>query len=282
MKRRNPRNVKIIFPSTITTFSMIFGYLAVIVASTTEDYTRAAILVMFSILMDGLDGKVARFTNTASEFGIEYDSLSDLVAFGVAPAVIYYNFFLHEQNKDQVYYLLPIMFLVSGAVRLARFNVSASIYGKNFFQGLPIPAAAFMMVTLPLFYMWSRDVPQFAEWGVDVYLTKENFFQTSILLTIILSFAMISTMRFDTPATFWLRKYKPRWVNVVVLVSFLLVWPVFGFPPFCVAMSVYYLTMMFGRTFLQRLKKHGIGDDDESDQDGDDTAHIKQNEAVPN
>ncbi|MDJ0840259.1 MAG: CDP-diacylglycerol--serine O-phosphatidyltransferase [Acidobacteriota bacterium] len=256
MKYKRKRPIKIIFPSTITTFSMIFGYLAIIVATTSENYTRAGYLVMFSIIMDGLDGKVARITNTASDFGIQYDSLSDLVAFGVAPAVIYYMFFLHGQVTDQVYYLLPMMYLVCGAIRLARFNVTASIYGKNFFQGLPIPAAAFMSVSLPIFFVWARDYAPFQSWGWDTYLTKENIFQASIFVTIMLSLSMISTVRFDTPVNFWFRKYRFKPLNYLIVVAFFSLWPLIGFPVFCLSMCLYYLTVMYGRILVHKVRKH--------------------------
>jgi CDP-diacylglycerol--serine O-phosphatidyltransferase len=225
------------------------------VAATTDDYSKASLLIMFSILMDGLDGKVARITNTASDFGIQYDSLSDLIAFGAAPAVIYFHFYLHEQITDQVYYLLPIMYLVCGAIRLARFNVTASIFGKSAFTGLPIPAAAFLTVTLPLFYAGSRDYPLFAELGWDVYLTKESFFQASILVTIVLSFSMISTMRFDTPGTFWLRRYRKPWVNYTVTGCFLALWPLVSFSFACLTASIYYLLTMYGRALAARIHK---------------------------
>ena len=256
MKNKQHRPIKIIFPSTITTFAMIFGYLAIIVATTSDNYTRAGYLVMFALIMDGLDGKVARITNTASEFGIQYDSLSDLVAFGIAPAVIYYMFYLHEQVTDQVYYLLPIMYLVCGAIRLARFNVTASIYGKAFFQGLPIPAAAFMTVSLPMFFVWSQDYAPFKEFGWDVYLTKENMFQASIIVAIVLSISMISTMRFDTPVNFWLRKFKSKPLNYLIVVAFLSLWPLVSFPFFAVAFSYYYLCFMYGRALYYKVRKH--------------------------
>ena len=253
MKRNKNRNVKIIFPSTITTFAMIFGFIAILLANN-HQFIKAAYMVMIAILMDGLDGKVARFTNTASEFGIQYDSLSDLVAFGVAPCVIYARFYLHEQVNDQVYYLLPIMFLVCGAIRLARFNVTASIYGKTHFTGLPIPAAAFMVVSGPLFFDWANRYPLFEDWGYSPAISKENMFQISIVVLIALSLSMISTLKFDTPGGFWLRKFKYKPLNYVVLLLCLSI-NLISFALFAVVISLYYLLAMYSRSFYEKVRK---------------------------
>ena len=252
--KRKKRNVKIIFPSTITTFAMVFGFIGILLATSgVEKFTTAGYMVMIAIIMDGLDGKVARFTNTASEFGIQFDSLSDLVAFGVAPCVIYFHFYLHQQVTDQVYYLLPVMYLICGAIRLARFNVTASIYGKSYFTGLPIPAAAFMVVTGPIFYEWCTTVEVFKTWGWDQYLTKANFFQASIVVIIALSISMISTLRFDTPAGFWFRKFKYKPLNYVVLIFFLSL-NFISFAFFALSISLYYLLSMYLRALYHKIR----------------------------
>ena len=250
---RKKRNVKIIFPSTITTFSMTFGFIAILLA-TNGKIINASYMIMISMLMDGLDGKVARYTNTASEFGIQYDSLSDLVAFGVAPCVVYSRFYLHEQVSDSVFYLLPIMFMVCGAIRLARFNVTASIYGKKHFTGLPIPAAAFMVVSTPLFYQWAGTLDYFRDWYPGLFLSKELLFRLSIVLIIALSLSMISTMRFDTPGTFWLGKFKYRPANYLVMAAFLAL-NLIDFSVFAMGISVYYLLSMYGRALYYRIHK---------------------------
>ena len=253
-RRKRMENVKIIFPSVITSFAMTFGFIGILLAAN-ERILYASYLIMIAMVMDGLDGKVARITNTASEFGIQYDSLSDMVAFGVAPCVIYSRFYLHQQVTDTVYYLLPIMFLVCGAIRLARFNVTASIYGKHSFTGLPIPAAAFAVVSFPIFYDWAGRHQYFAAWGLDDYLTKENLFQASIVMIIALSLSMISTLRFDTPGNFWLNKFKFKPINYAVLGFFLLLIPLVHFAVFAVAITFYYLLSMYGRAFYHHIYK---------------------------
>jgi CDP-diacylglycerol--serine O-phosphatidyltransferase len=261
--RRRKRNVKIIFPSTITTFSMVFGFIAIITSSYGE-FNRACYLVMIAIIMDGLDGKIARITNTATEFGIQYDSLSDLVAFGVAPAVIYFNFYLHQQVTDQVYYLLPVMFMVCGAIRLARFNVTATVYSKAYFTGLPIPAAAFMVAVQPLFFDWATNDPMLQDWGLAPLFSKLNFFHTSVVLMVILSLTMISTLKFDTPVHFWFHKYRPKSLNYVVIFGFLALILV-DFAVFAAGIGCYYLLVMFGREFYHKIRRHGLDDDGDVD-----------------
>ncbi len=254
LARKKKRNVKIIFPSTITTFSMIFGFISILLAADGR-IPMACYMIMASILMDGLDGKVARFTNTASDFGIQYDSLSDLIAFGVAPCFIYSRFFLYQRVTDQVYYLLPIMFLVCGAIRLARFNVTASIEGKSHFTGLPIPAAALAMVSLPLFYDWTQADPIFARFALEPYLSLERFFRFSIVLTAALSLSMISNMKFDTPVVFWFKKYKYKPLNFIVLAIFLSL-NLIDFSLFLVAIVLYYLLLMYLRGITERIRRH--------------------------
>ena len=249
---RQKRNVKLIFPSTITTFSMVLGLFAILWAADNR-IVQACYLLMIAIIMDGLDGKVARMTNTASEFGIQYDSLSDLVAFGVAPSVIFTRYFLYKQ-ADQVYYLLPIMFLICGAIRLARFNVTASIYGKTHFTGLPIPAAAFMVAIWPPFLVWAARSTLVKGMGLTEVLAKENVFEFCVGLVIALSWSMISTIKFDTPTGFWLRKFRYKPLNYAVILAFFTLIFI-HFTVFFLAISAYYLLMMYGRVVFDKIRR---------------------------
>jgi len=105
-----------------------------------ERFEAAAIAIFLSGVLDGLDGRVARLTRSTSQFGIEFDSLSDLVAFGVAPAILAFQWALAPFGR--LGWLAAFMFVVCGALRLARFNVQKSVEDPNYFKGLPIPAAA--------------------------------------------------------------------------------------------------------------------------------------------
>ncbi len=148
-ERRVHRGVYIL-PNLITTASLFAGFLGMIWAMSGR-FEDAAWAVLFSALMDGLDGKVARLTNTASEFGVQYDSLADVVAFGVAPAILLWQWQLHGFGRLGI--AAAFIFTACGALRLARFNVSAggASTSKKFFTGLPIPAAGCTAATLVLF-----------------------------------------------------------------------------------------------------------------------------------
>ena len=133
-----------VIPNLFTTASLFAGVYS-ITASMHEDYMRAAYAVMIALVLDGLDGRMARMTHTTSKFGTEYDSLSDLVAFGVAPAILAYTWSLSAYGKWG--WIAAFLYVACGALRLARFNVQVNVIDKRVFNGLPIPAAAIVITT---------------------------------------------------------------------------------------------------------------------------------------
>lgn len=145
--KKPPRSYYLL-PNMLTTFSMFLGFLALVWAANSR-FEAAGIAVLVSALMDGLDGKVARLTNTASEFGIQYDSLADLIAFGVAPSFLLWKWSLFHLGRVGI--AAAFIFCACGALRLARFNVGVSTQSKRFFIGLPIPAGGCTAVTLVFF-----------------------------------------------------------------------------------------------------------------------------------
>lgn len=251
--KRKKRNVKIIFPSLITSFSMICGFAAILLASDGRIIT-ASYLILVAAFLDGLDGKVARLTNTASEFGIQYDSMADLVSFGVAPVVIYYRFFLYQRGTEQMFVLLPIMFLLSGAIRLARFNVTASIYGKDYFTGMPIPTAAVTLSLWPPLSDWVLRHQDWAGTSLHRFFEFENLMPFSIGLIVILSLSMVSTLKFDTFETFWFKKFPYKPLNYIVFLVFLLPLLI-HFIVFMTFLSIYYLSMMYGRAIHEQITR---------------------------
>ncbi|PLX96877.1 MAG: CDP-diacylglycerol--serine O-phosphatidyltransferase [Desulfuromonas sp.] len=148
-RRENLRRGVYILPNLVTTGSLFAGFYG-IVASMNSRYDVAAWFILVSAVFDALDGKVARLTNTTSQFGVEYDSLSDLVAFGVAPGVLMYSWALQPFGK--LGWLAAFLYVVCGALRLARFNVQASTVESKNFVGLPIPAAASMVAACVLLF----------------------------------------------------------------------------------------------------------------------------------
>lgn len=141
---KKPRKGVYLLPNMITTLSMFLGFLSMVWAVQGR-FESACFAILLSAVMDGLDGKVARLTNTASEFGVQYDSLSDLVAFGIAPAMLMWQWELSALGRMGL--AAAFIYAACGALRLARFNVSTAAVGKRFFIGLPIPAGGCTVVT---------------------------------------------------------------------------------------------------------------------------------------
>ena len=131
-----------ILPNLFTAASIFLGVLSML-SSIKGDFSLAIIYIVLSLVFDGLDGRVARLTNTTSKFGVEFDSLADIVAFGVAPAMLFY--FSVGQNFGRFGVLITALFVIFGGVRLARFNVMSGASEPNVFIGLPIPTAAVLL-----------------------------------------------------------------------------------------------------------------------------------------
>ncbi|UCG37775.1 MAG: CDP-diacylglycerol--serine O-phosphatidyltransferase [bacterium] len=133
-----------LLPNMITTLALFSGFVSV-VSSVSGQYSRAALFILVAGLFDALDGRIARLTRTASPFGVQYDSLSDIIAFGAAPAVLMFTAVLRPFGRFG--WLGAFLFLACGALRLARFNVQTQRSGVKHFTGLPIPAAAALVAS---------------------------------------------------------------------------------------------------------------------------------------
>ncbi|MDE2307602.1 MAG: phosphatidylcholine/phosphatidylserine synthase [Xanthomonadaceae bacterium] len=146
-----------LLPNLVTTGAMFAGFYAII-ASIGGRYTDAAVAVFFAAVLDGLDGRVARLTGTQSEFGVQYDSLSDLISFGLAPALVMYTWSL-SALKDfgplwgKLGWAAAFIYAACAALRLARFNTQVGVADKRYFQGLASPAAAAVCMS----FVWSVD-----------------------------------------------------------------------------------------------------------------------------
>lgn len=140
-----------LLPNLITTGGLFAGFFSVI-ASVRGDYQQAAVAILIANVCDILDGRVARMTNTATRFGIEYDSLADVIAFGVAPGVLIYSWGLAQWGT--MGWLAASTYVACGALRLARFNVQYETSEKRHFLGLPIPAAAEVIAATVLLYYY--------------------------------------------------------------------------------------------------------------------------------
>ncbi|MCE5263161.1 MAG: CDP-diacylglycerol--serine O-phosphatidyltransferase [Deltaproteobacteria bacterium] len=140
-----------VLPNLFTTANLFCGFYSAI-ASMKEMYEIASVTLLIAVVLDSLDGRIARMTHTTSKFGGEYDSLCDLVTFGVAPAILMYNWSLVSFGKWG--WLAAFLFVVCGALRLARFNVQIGVIDSRVFNGLPIPGGAAVLATGVLLYYY--------------------------------------------------------------------------------------------------------------------------------
>lgn len=146
-----------LLPNLLTTGALFAGFYS-IVAGINGQFAAAAVAVVVAGVLDGLDGRVARLTNTQSDFGIQYDSLSDLVSFGLAPALLSFNWSLRSLGEvaplvGKLGWLVAFLYVACAALRLARFNTQAGVEDKGYFQGLASPAAAGTLVTTIWFFV---------------------------------------------------------------------------------------------------------------------------------
>ena len=175
MQKQNFKKSIYILPNLFTSMNLFCGYYSIL-STVQSRFTDAAIAILIGAIFDFLDGKIARATNTTSKFGIEYDSLADLVTFGLAPALLMVLWVLEPMGRPG--WLAGFLFMTCGALRLARFNTSSS--SSPDFEGLPIPAAAAMNVSVVLF---------FSRLGIS----PEPFKVIMMVMMFALSFCMVSS-----------------------------------------------------------------------------------------
>ncbi len=199
-----------LIPSSFTVANVFCGFHA-IVSSIQGEYGFAGPLIGIAILLDTLDGRVARFANASSDFGKEFDSLADQVSFGVAPMVLAYTWGLHLWPR--LGWLMGFLFVICGAMRLARFNIQQSTTDKRFFVGLPIPAAAGMVAALVYRFPDPLDTRAAAI--------------PLLALVLLLSFLMVSKIRYYSFKDLDLRRRQPP---LVILFFALVIVTVFTHP----------------------------------------------------
>ncbi len=180
LKKRN-RGIYLL-PNLFTTAALFAGFYAIL-AAVNGKYEVASVAIFVAMLMDGLDGRVARLTKTQSAFGAEYDSLSDMVSFGLAPALVVYIWALSGLGK--LGWLAAFIYTACGALRLARFNTQLGIADKKYFQGLPSPSAAAIMAG----GVWL---------GVDYGIPGDDLGGFAALLTTLAGLLMVSNFRYHS------------------------------------------------------------------------------------
>ena len=171
-----------LLPNLFTTGVLFGGFFAVLSAADGQ-FEKAAIAVFAAMVLDGLDGRVARLTNTQTAFGAEYDSLSDMVAFGLAPGLVMYLWAL--QDMGRLGWLAAFVYVTGAALRLARFNTQTGVADKRFFQGLPSPSAAAIVAGI----VWV---------GVDYGIDAQQVAPVAGVLTTLAGLAMVSKLRYHS------------------------------------------------------------------------------------
>ncbi len=222
-----------LLPNIITLSSMFSGFYS-IVASFNADYERAAWAIMIASIFDVLDGWVARLTHTTSKFGIEIDSLSDAISFGVAPGVLVYSWSL--QSFGKIGWLASFFMVACAALRLARFNVQMGSAEKKHFTGLPSPAAALMIATTVLAYQEIID-----------FLRQLNFERIAdmlsldywvLVLTFVVAGLMVSNITYHSLKEANLKERRP--FGLLVLIVFILA--VVAYHP---ALTLFFVSLIY-------------------------------------
>ena len=222
---RNPARIQkslSILPSLFTVGNIFCGYYSII-STLRGNWDYAAVLIGFGYVLDGLDGRIARLTKTASDFGMQLDSIADVITFGVAPAILAFSWGFGKVEgldgstaKDihQLGTVATFLFVMCGALRLARFNVQTKkppeVSSKRNFVGLPIPAAAGMIAAIVHFFKTpTLMVGSALMWG---------------LLVLLLAFLMISTVRYPSFKEFDVKKSRPRLALIVTAMAISLIY----------------------------------------------------------
>jgi len=206
-KNRIRRRGIYLLPNLFTTAALFAGFYSIVQAMNGR-FDHAAIAIFIAMVLDGLDGRVARLTKTQSAFGAEYDSLSDMVCFGAAPALVVYEWAL--LSMANLGWIAAFMYCVCAALRLARFNTNLDIVDKRFFQGLPSPSAAALVAG----FVWIMD---------DNAIDPENVRWWAFAVTVFAALAMVSNFPYYSFKTINLKRSVPFVVVFLIVLFFVLV-----------------------------------------------------------
>lgn len=216
-----------LLPNLFTVLGLFFGFYA-IVAAMQQRFDSAAIAIYIAMILDALDGRIARMTNTQTAFGGELDSLSDMVSFGLAPALVVYHWGLIDLGK--LGWLAAFTYVVCGALRLARFNTQHGKHNPRYFQGLPIPAAAGFIAGL----VWVSNIHDLQQFPF--------IYPCYGILVVIIGLLMVSTIRYRSFKDFNLKGYVPFLMIVVIALILVLI----AFDPPHVVFAIFALYVLSG------------------------------------
>jgi CDP-diacylglycerol--serine O-phosphatidyltransferase len=197
-----------LLPNLFTTAALFAGFYAIVQAMN-QRFDQAAVAIFIAMVLDGLDGRVARLTRTQSAFGAEYDSLSDMVCFGAAPALIMYEWAL--KSLGRLGWIAAFVYCAAAALRLARFNTNIEVIDKRFFQGLPSPAAAALCTGLV--------------WVIDDFKIEraEVIIGLACAITIFAGLTMVSNVPFYSFKDINLRRSVPFWAILLIVLALIVI-----------------------------------------------------------
>ncbi|MCG9740333.1 CDP-diacylglycerol--serine O-phosphatidyltransferase [Shewanella insulae] len=270
MQNLNKQTVKsrgiYLLPNLFTTAGLFSGFYAVI-ASMNGHFEAAAIAIFVAMIFDGLDGRVARMTNTQSAFGAEYDSMADMVSFGVAPALIAYNWALADLGK--VGWLAAFIYCAGAALRLARFNTQVGVADKRYFQGLASPAAAAIIAGA----IWT---------GTCYEIEGQQVSILALLMTACAGLLMVSNFRYYSFKDY---DWRGR-VNFMVILALVGLFVVVSVQPATILFIVFSLYALSGPIYTIRTVKklkvsHVVGDETDTDiaRETDESKPIEQDDS---
>lgn len=259
LKAKRRRGIYLL-PNLFTTAGLFAGFYSIL-AAIAGDFGNAAIAIFVAMVMDGLDGRVARLTNTSSAFGMEYDSLTDMVAFGVAPGLVIYLWSLHSLGSWgsfglKIGWLGAFVYTASTALRLARFNTQVDTADKRYFQGLPSPAAAALVAGMVWF-------------GNEFGFSGDELNVLALIITVLAGVLMVSNVRYSSFKQVDLRG-RIRFVHVLgVALAFGLIFlnpPLVIFGGFLVyVISGPVLTLLWVRRHRAERLRGGAAEDEPTD-----------------
>jgi CDP-diacylglycerol--serine O-phosphatidyltransferase len=203
-----------LLPNLFTTAALFAGFYAIVQAMNGK-FEHAAVAIFIAMVMDGLDGRVARLTNTQSAFGAEYDSLSDMVSFGVAPALVLYVWALKPMGK--LGWIAAFIYCACAALRLARFNTKLDDSDKRYFQGLPSPAAAALLAGL-VWVSFDNGVS-----GAEVFFGWIKMKWLAWSITVFAGLSMVSDLKYYSGKDINLRSSVPFVVILLIVLAFVLI-----------------------------------------------------------
>lgn len=197
-----------LLPNLFTTLVLFFGFYAIVQAMN-HRWDHAAVAVFVAMVMDGLDGRIARMTRTQSEFGAQYDSIADMVAFGAAPALISYEWALRPLGRYG--WIVAFAYCAGAALRLARFNTNIEVVDKRYFQGLPSPAAAALVAGL----VWVAQ-----DYGIP---TEGALKWLAAFVTFFAGITMVTNLPFYSGKDINFRRSVPFWVVLLIVLGLIVI-----------------------------------------------------------